>query len=97
YEPAEHCGECHVQDYQDWKRSTHSRTLQLGSVREAMERQPNLLDEDIGHVARAPLRLRARDRAPLPRPGEPEPADAPHLQLAHPLAARGARARLPLA
>ena len=47
--------------------------------------------------ADAVLRLRAGDRAPLPVPGQQERARQARRQLAHPLAARGALARLPLA
>lgn len=50
YEPAENCGECHEQDYEDWKRSTHARTLGLNAVQESMEKSPELLSEDLGHV-----------------------------------------------
>jgi hypothetical protein len=50
YEPAENCGECHEQDYRDWKRSTHARTLGLETVRESMEKSPDLLAEDLAHV-----------------------------------------------
>jgi hypothetical protein len=34
YEPAEACGYCHVQDFNEWKRSTHARTLEHKAVRE---------------------------------------------------------------
>jgi hypothetical protein len=50
YEPAANCGECHVQDYEDWKRSVHARTLELEAVRESMERSPDLLEENLAHV-----------------------------------------------
>ncbi len=50
YEPAENCGECHVQDYDDWKRSLHARTVGLESVKESMGRSPELLTEDLAHV-----------------------------------------------
>ena len=37
YEPAENCGECHVDDYRDWKRSTHARTNKWDAEREPRE------------------------------------------------------------
>jgi hypothetical protein len=52
YEPAANCGECHEQDYEDWKRSTHARTVGFESVRESMERSPDLLTEDLAHVGK---------------------------------------------
>jgi hypothetical protein len=52
YEPAANCGECHEQDYQDWKRSTHARTLELEAVRESMGRSPDLLEENLAHVGK---------------------------------------------
>ncbi len=59
YEPAESCGECHVQDYDDWRRSTHARTLELSNVRESLERSPALLDENLAHIGEV---LANRDR-----------------------------------
>ncbi len=50
YEPAENCGECHVQDYQDWRRSVHARTLEMSTVQESMERARDLLGEDLHHI-----------------------------------------------
>ncbi len=50
YEPAESCGECHVQDYADWKRSVHARTLEMQAVRESMMRSPGLLHESLAHI-----------------------------------------------
>jgi hypothetical protein len=50
YEPAENCGECHTQDYADWKRSTHARTLELVNVQESLARSPALLGENLAHL-----------------------------------------------
>jgi cytochrome c551/c552 len=61
FEPSSNCGECHIQDYEDWKHSTHARTLQLPALRESMERSKELLAEDLGHVGE----LLAGDRKAL--------------------------------
>ncbi len=50
YEPAESCAECHVQDYADWKRSVHARTLEMATVRESMMRQPDLLPVNLDNI-----------------------------------------------
>lgn len=49
YEPSADCGECHVQDYADWRRSTHARSLELANVKDAVRlsselNQLNLVD-----------------------------------------------------
>jgi hypothetical protein len=33
YEPAAWCGECHKRDYDEWKRTTHARSMALPNVR----------------------------------------------------------------
>lgn len=53
YEPAENCGECHEEQYRDWKRSTHSRTLELHSVQEALERAKVLLGVRLSQIGEA--------------------------------------------
>ena len=58
YEPAENCGECHVGDYQDWKRSTHARTMGLESVHESMSRAGDLLGVNLSSIGEL---LRERD------------------------------------
>jgi hypothetical protein len=50
YEPAANCGECHAEDYADWKRSTHARTLELPNVHESLAHAGPLLDETLRHV-----------------------------------------------
>jgi len=50
YEPAASCGECHTQDYADWKRSTHARTLELPNVQESLGHAKDILSETLTHV-----------------------------------------------
>ena len=50
YEPAASCGECHVQDYADWKRSTHARTLELPNVQESLGHSKDILGETLTHI-----------------------------------------------
>jgi hypothetical protein len=52
YEPAESCGECHVGEMADWRRSTHARTLELGNVQESLAHSPQHLQESLTHVGR---------------------------------------------
>jgi hypothetical protein len=59
YEPAENCGECHVADYQNWKRSTHARTMGLQSVHESMGRAGDLLGVNLSGIGQL---LRDRER-----------------------------------
>jgi hypothetical protein len=54
YDPAASCGECHKQDYDDWKRTTHARGLQLASVKRDLAQVSDgttMTLADVGHVA----------------------------------------------
>ena len=61
YEPASNCAECHVEDYQDWSRSVHARTLQMKNVQESLSRASDLLGENLTHIGQI-LATRDSDR-----------------------------------
>ena len=59
YESAASCAECHGEDYDEWKRSTHARTMDNPLIRDGHVRQPESVGFDLamfGQIIRgAPL------------------------------------------
>ena len=52
YEPSSWCGECHEDDYADWRRSSHAQTLNKSHVQSSLTRFDKALGFDLHSVGR---------------------------------------------